>query len=73
MVELKDSTGESHPVRLSEGMALQKVIKPKERQYYIFNVEDDSVERVQIQLNTIHGDPDMLVTTDDSIPSETNY
>ena len=48
MVELEDSTGEQHPVILSEGMALQKVIKPKQRQYYMFSIDDDSIDRVEI-------------------------
>ena len=73
MIELSDNDSKQHPLILSEGMPITKLLKPREKRYFSFNVDDDSIEKVSIQLTTIHGDPDIYVTIDGSEPSYSNF
>jgi hypothetical protein len=74
MVEIKDNkTGQSHPTILSEGMPSVHLLNEEEKRYFQFTIDDDSIEKVTIQLTAIHGDPDLFVTNNGKTPTEKVY
>ena len=73
MVELKDESGVNHPIVLSEGVALTTTLDPNEPKYYRINLDDENVVKLTIQLTSIHGDPDMFVSTESKKPSKHDF
>ena len=72
LVELDDGLSKNHPLILSEGVPSYNSISELEEKYYTVTVEDPNIKELSIQLTTLHGDPDMFVSTKANI-SKTNY
>ena len=48
-------------------------IKVKQKKYYMISIDDPKVQKLTIQLTSIHGDPDMYVSTTNKNPSKMNF
>lgn len=70
MVEVSDQAGHNHPIILSEGVPSIKEIQQGEEALYTFTLEDQNITRLFFQLTTIHGDPNMFVTTGSVMPTQ---
>jgi len=73
MVELLDEAGSTHQTILSEGIPTVQVVKPKQPKHYTFSIDDPEIEKVTIQLTTIHGDPDIYVSTTNKMPTKRDF
>jgi hypothetical protein len=73
MVELQDEAGSTHQTILSEGVPTVQVVKPKQPKHYTFSIDDPEIEKVTIQLTTIHGDPDIYVSTTSKMPNKHDF
>lgn len=73
MVELQDEAGSTHQTILSEGIPAVQVVKPKQPKHYTFSIDDPEIEKVTIQVTTIHGDPDIYVSTTSKTPNERDF
>ena len=73
MVELLDQTRSTHPTILSEGVPFVHVIEAEEPRYYTFSIDDPAIESVTIQATTIHGDPDVYVSTTNKTPNQLDF
>ena len=63
MVELQDPAGRRHPILLSEGVPSISEVKPKQHHYYQISIDDPDITKLTIQLTTLHGNPNMYVST----------
>jgi hypothetical protein len=73
MIELDDQSGKNHPMILSEGVPSVNIIMPNEKKYFMISIDDPEIVKLTIQLTTIHGDPDMFVSSTTKDPSEFNF
>ena len=58
---------------MSEGVPSIKSIDEDEERFFTFTIEDPDVEKLTIQMTTIHGDPDMFMSTLNQTPSIYEY
>lgn len=70
-VQLEDQ-GKNHPIVLSEGQPYQANIDFGKFKYFMFTVEDVNITEVSIQLETLHGDVDLLVSFTNKTPDMFN-
>ena len=73
MVELDDQSGINHPMIMSEGVPSINLILPQDEKYFMLSIDDPDIEKLTIQLTTIHGDPDMYVSSTTKDPSITDF
>lgn len=73
MIELDDQSGKNHPMILSEGVPSVNIIMPDQSKYFMLSIDDPEIVKLTIQLTTIHGDPDMYVSSTTKDPSITNF
>lgn len=63
MVELIDPVGKNHPILLSEGVPQLSTADAKEAKFFMITVDDPNIKKLKIQLTTIHGNPDIYVSS----------
>lgn len=73
MVEIENDEGQSHHVILSEGVPAIKTVKTEKPDYFVFTIDDPEIKMVTIQLTTIHGDPDLFVSTTNQKPDRYDH
>lgn len=49
------------------------IIKPEVAKYFMLSIDDPNIVKLTIQLTTIHGDPDMYVSSTTKDPSMSNF
>ena len=63
MIELTNNENQLHEHILSEGIPAVKTVLPKSPNYFAFSIDDPDISKLTIQLSSIHGDPDLYVST----------
>ena len=58
---------------LSEGLPSTTSLGPNEDKYYMISLDDPNIVKLTIQLTTIHGDPDMFISSTSKTPSENDF
>jgi hypothetical protein len=58
---------------LSEGIPSLALLEPNEYKYYLISIDDKDITKLTVQLTTIHGDPDVFVSTTTTTPSWTDF
>ena len=64
---------EGHHVLLFEGKTFEGSLAQGDFDYYKISINDDKITQLTIQLLTVHGDPDLYVSTKDKFPSEAAF
>jgi len=64
---------QKHPILLSQGVPMVGNVTASTPQYFMISLDDPHAEKLTIQLTTIHGDPDMFVSTMTKYPSKEDY
>ena len=64
---------EGHHVLLFEGKTFEGSLSQGDFDYYKISINDDKISKLTIQLLTVHGDPDLYVSTKDQFPSEAAF
>lgn len=72
MVELIDPAGRNHPILLSEGVPQLATVRPSKPKFFLISIDDPNIEKLRIQLTTIHGNPDLYVSSTAKEPSWTD-
>lgn len=69
MVELIDPLRKNHPILLSEGTPQLAQVDSKEPKFFMISIDDPNIRKLKIQLTTIHGNPDIYVSSKTEEPN----
>jgi hypothetical protein len=73
MIEIDDKSGKNHPMILSEGVPSINIMMPNEEKFFMLTIDDPDIVKLTIQLTTIHGDPDMYVSSTTMNPNINDF